>query len=189
MKKIHHLILAAIAILALVGCSKEKDNDAQNDGPATIQLQNNQMSVNKDVYDIRISLAQTGENYGAITTIIDFGVTTGEYDGSIEMTTVLENKQIDLVAPLSTVGSNLFSINVMDRIQASPHFFHLGVSEGEMLSYVGDSEPQPTSCFSSGWAKLSHDSENMHFELSGVLNDGRKVEMKLNIPEDEVYYY
>lgn len=44
-------------------------------------------------------------------------------------------------------------------------------------------------CFSSGWTKLTHDSQNMHYELSGILMDGRKVEIKLNIPESDVFYF
>lgn len=187
--KIFILVVAAASISALIGCSKE--NEEQGNSPATIQLQNNQMSVDGQVYNIQVSLAQTGENFGAQTTTIDFAVTTGEYDGSINLTASLENKQIDLANPLAVVGSNLLSINLMDRtiVAGPPHFFQLGVSEGQVSSCVGSNEPQSSSCFKSGWTQLSHDKQNMHFELSGVLIDGRKVEIKLNIPENEVFYF
>lgn len=191
MKRINILLMTAFAVMALVGCTKEEEAEPQNGSPAAIQLENNQMSVDGRVYDVAVSLAQTGENFGARTTTIDFAVATGEYDGSIDMTAVLENRQIDLADPLAAVGGNLFDINVMDRVTDSPtpHLFLLSVSEGQMMSFVGDGQPMSGSCFTSGWTKLSHDSQSMCYELSGVLVDGRKVEMRLNVPESSVLYF
>lgn len=190
MKRFNLLLMVLFAVVVLAGCGKE-ENSNQNNEPVPIQLANNQMSVDGQVYDVNVSLAQTGQNFGARTTTIDFAVATGEYSGSINMTAVLENHQIDLVDPLPVVGNNLFDINIMDRTEnaTSPHFFAYYVSEGEVLGFVGDSEPLQGGCFSSGWTRLSHDSQYMHFEFSGVLKDGRKVEMKLNIPEASVYYF
>lgn len=186
MKRISMLLVAAFALLAFAGCSKEEENAS-----TTIQLENNQISVDGQVYNVTVSLAQTGENFGARTTTIDFAVPTGEYSGSMNMTAVLENRQIDLVKPTSTVGNNMFDINIMDRTDGapSPHLFAYYVTASEFVGFIGDSDIMEGGCFSSGWTKLTHDSQNMHYELSGILKDGRKVEIKLNIPESDMFYF
>jgi len=206
MKKTFLLFFAACTFF-MVGCEKDNStNQTPNDSvpsddltpeqqiltdPSYSSLAMNQALVGSSAVDVEVTLAvRPAQQYDSYTDpgahYVDLVALDSSFSIRMDLGTPNLGKYINLVAPLASVGENQFSI----MITTSDGYYSLDAGGETFSSMTGDESFDGTSCFTSGMFYSAHTiTDDFTLNMAATLKGGKKVAVKVHLPETEVTYW
>jgi hypothetical protein len=188
----NYLILLFLAI-ACLGFTTCKDDDKDSGSEAALnKLQNNQVSINAEIFDVGSMLGVSpsqGEEPGAY--YVDFypedeNLET-DINGKFDIRTPLVGKTINLTNPVGAVGDNQFQVMITTSLMT---LYELNVIEGEAHTIIaGNENPISGSRFTECSFSCTHNESGFTLTMHGSISNGTTVAMKLFVPESEIMYW
>ena len=184
MKKIF-IMMACVATM-LVGCSKDDDTNKDNNASdtPTVQLKDNQASLDGKVYDVESSVGwqinADDENRYFVDAVNE------EFTIRFDLYQSIRDKVVNLADPMSAGTDISLMINregfYFDQ-EIHPRDNYVGYTVT-----IGEEETQGEgSAFRTGTLKVHHtDDSDFSAELTGTLINGRTIDLKVNVPKDSI---